>query len=128
MTVRMQDLLEVMRAATGGRMLEIDLRPPNHREMADEARRGVSLGPQVDRLVDDLVRIGTQHGFLSYYAGRKYDCLGRHKRARYIGERLNTLGGLELMQAACLRVDYRTRGKGGRLLEQVWDGVGEWRV
>lgn len=122
-----RDLIEAIREACGEHWLEIDLRPTRHKEMKAEAQRGI-LGSRPDRLVDELVRIGRQQGFLSHSGGRKYDYLGRHKRARYIGEHLNTLGGLELMQAACLRVDFRTNGSGGRLLEQVWDGVGEWRV
>jgi hypothetical protein len=50
---------------------------------------------------------------------------GGTPRARAIGERLNTLGGIDCMRAAWT-VLHERRSADCRELECAWDGIGEW--
>lgn len=79
---------------------------------------------EVRGLVEELVRIGRKSP-----DGRSSSCfLGTARgRAREIGEKLDGLGGLDLMLAAHAEVARALRGASGRELEAAWDGIGEWQ-
>jgi hypothetical protein len=46
---------------------------------------------------------------------------------RAVGERLNGVGGLPLMQAACYRVKELCGREAFAQVQYAWDGIGEWR-
>jgi len=135
----------------------IDFRSPEERreeeEMEEEARSGVSLGPEVDRLVGELIETGRSEGFLTMppregtcgncggkvvkkgrmvkctYCGREqnldhFDKSYRHVRAREIGARLNEMGGKKLMRAVYYQVDSATGA--GPQLSHAWAYIGNW--
>lgn len=103
----------------------IDLRSSRERQIEQEAYRGVSLGREIDSLVDELVWIGQIDDFLAQEETGKFDDERRHIRAREIGVYLNEQGGMDLMQAAAYRV--RARLGSIRALEICWGYIGEWR-
>jgi hypothetical protein len=76
-----------------------------------------------------LKTIGASDGFLSLKSGGNFNSDRRHSRAREIGNRLNQIGGLALMQAVGFEVgNYFDPGSGrGRELEAAWDGIGGWK-
>jgi len=135
----------------------IDFRSPEERqeeeEMEKDATTGVSLGPEVNCLVAELIEIGRSEGFLTMppaegicgkcgskvvkkgrmvkctYCGREqnldhFDKNYRHIRAREIGTRLNEKGGKKLMRAVYYRVDSAT-GMGSEL-SHAWAYIGNW--
>jgi hypothetical protein len=81
---------------------------------------------EVARLTDELIRIGQTDDFLSERPGSSFNMQCRHIRARLIGQRLDEIGGLELMMYV-----YRgTKRKAGKTLashlEYCWTDVGKW--
>lgn len=48
---------------------------------------------------------------------------GNRSRIREIGEELNRIGGMDLMQCGY----YGVRNAGRYFSQQIWDGVGAWR-
>lgn len=87
----------------------------------------MSLKPEeVDRLIAELIAIGRRDGFLSMQPGGKFNQECRHIRAREIGERLNTVGGMSLMQTAGYRVADALGPIPARELEAAWVGIGTW--
>lgn len=46
-------------------------------------------------------------------------------QCRAIGQQLNTLGGMELMQGAYYHAKGRNRC--ASMIQAYWDGIGEWR-
>jgi hypothetical protein len=83
---------------------------------------------EADRLVDELIAIGSEGGFVSSQPSSGYDRSGVSIRAREIGVRLNDLGGLRLMKQAWWRVRFElSPGSAGRNLDIIWDRIGEWR-
>lgn len=81
---------------------------------------------EVNRLVDELVRIGIKEDYLSEHPGGGYNLQCRHIRAREIGQRLSDIGGLPLL----IWVYDRVRKKAGKVaashLEYAWQDVGVW--
>jgi len=109
------------------RLAAVDIRSDRERQIESDAKAGAGLGSEADALVEELMEIGRQDGYLSTHPGGKFNERCQHIRAREIGEILNRLGGLELMQAAGYRViDGLGRVK-GRVLEGAWDSIGGWR-
>ncbi|MEK7652976.1 MAG: hypothetical protein AAB358_00620 [Patescibacteria group bacterium] len=108
----------------GGRPV-IDLRDSKERQIEKDAHAGRSLGPDIDRLVTELIQIGETDGYLSMTQGGKFnkDCV--HIRAHEIGESLNKRGGIDLMQAVHYRIRVALPGK-ARSLERAWGYIGEW--
>ncbi|MFO8143293.1 MAG: hypothetical protein R6T78_01250 [Dehalococcoidales bacterium] len=97
-------------------------------DVEKEAEIGLSLGNKVDSLIQELVRIGWEEGFVEPGYGQHYDEEGRNIRARNIGKRLDEIGGLRLMKVAWWRVRFDlSPGPASRDLDIIWDGVGEWR-
>lgn len=104
----------------------VDLRSDKEKQIEREAYAGLSLGPEVDALVAQLIEIGQTCDFVSD-SGDNFDGNGYHIRAREIGIRLNEIGGMELMQTVCYRV-VAILGPGlGRSLEVAWGYIGNWQ-
>jgi hypothetical protein len=82
--------------------------------------------PEVDRMIAELVQIGKGDDFLSERSGGAFDQNCRNKRAREIGARLNTLGGLPLMEYARDRVKKQLGANLATHLEYSWDEIGKW--
>ena len=80
----------------------------------------------VERLVDELIRIGKAEDFLSERPGGSFNRECRHIRAREIGKRLDEIGGIELMEYA----NHQVRRKLGKdlswHLEAAWKEIGKW--
>ena len=83
---------------------------------------------EVNRLLDELVRIGVKEDYLSEIPGSGYNAQCRHIRTRDIGRKLHEIGGLTLMQWAFKQV----RKKAGKVpashLEYAWTEIGEWQA
>ena len=81
---------------------------------------------EVERLIEELLRIGKVDDFLSERSGGAFNRECRHIRAREIGKRLDELGGVDLM----LYVNRRVRRKLGKNmswhLEAAWKDIGHW--
>lgn len=86
---------------------------------------------EIEGLMDELLRIGTQDDFLSERPGAGFNSQCRNIRAIAIGRRLNEAGGYVLMQWVFDRL-RRKLAKANKTLPDhllyAWDGVGEWRV
>jgi hypothetical protein len=82
--------------------------------------------PDVDRMLDELIRIGKTDDFLSERPGGGFDRDSRHIRTREIGRRLDEIGGLPLMEFAN-RFVRRKLGKNlSWHLEAAWKNIGKW--
>jgi len=83
---------------------------------------------EVDRLFDELVKIGRLDDFLSLQPGGPFDIRCHHIRARQIGVRLDELGGLDLMQAARSYVQRKLKKTNlEEHLDYCWQDIGEWK-
>lgn len=105
--------------------------PRGDEQNAIDAWNNVSFRSEADQLVAELFTIARKKvephlsPFLSTPSG-KYR---RNIRARQIGERLNQIGGIDLMRKAWWRLEvefYRTGLREGRSLDLCWDGIGGW--
>lgn len=85
-----------------------------------------SYRQEVARLTDEIIRIGQMDGYLSERPGPPFNVQCRHARARQIGQRLDAIGGIELMTY----VYRRSRRKIGKQLaahlEYCWAEIGRW--
>lgn len=81
---------------------------------------------EVERLIEELNRIGKTDDFLSERSGGAFNRDCRHIRAREIGTRLDEIGGVALMEY----VNRQVRRKLGKNLswhlEAAWKDIGEW--
>lgn len=91
------------------------------RQLPPESKR------EVKRLLDELVRIGNSDDFLSLQPGGQFNIRCHHVRANKIGERLNEIGGLELMQAARSYVKRKLKPVLAEHLDYCWQDIGEWQ-
>jgi len=105
----------------------LDLRSDRDRQIEEDARSGVSIGPVFDALVAEVIGIGRSAEFtvLEEHWTAAYDAKRRHRRVYEIGTLLNAGGGMVLMQAAACRV--RATGGDGRDLDRCWAGLGGWQ-
>lgn len=103
-----------------------DLRSDREKRIEKRANNGLSLGPEIDELITELVEIGRISDFISI-SGGSFDDNGYHIRARQIGVQLNKIGGIELMQAAYYRVAAVLGPVVSRSLEVAWGYIGDWR-
>ena len=82
--------------------------------------------PEVERLLDELLRIGKADDYLSERPGGGFNRDCRHIRTREIGQRLDEIGGLALMEF----VNRKVRRKLGKNLswhlEAAWKDIGKW--
>jgi hypothetical protein len=83
---------------------------------------GLSLGPEADILVAELIKIAQSDDFLSKQSGSGFNDECRHIRAREIGVKLNEMGGLSLMQAVYykVRTELGGSGRGTLILGLEW--------
>ncbi len=81
---------------------------------------------EVNELIEELIKIGKQDDYLSERPGGLFNGQYRHIRARAIGNRLNAIGGLPLMQYAHDRVRKKLGLSLVSHLEYAWTDIGEW--
>ena len=107
--------------------LRRSMQEEEQRRQTETEERVRRLRPEIDRMTRELIEIGRRGGFLAMGPGGSGG--GQSKaRARVIGERLDEIGGIELMRSVGQRV-ARELGPGsgaGRELEAAWDGIGSW--
>ena len=84
--------------------------------------------PEVEKMLEELIRIGKEDDFLSLSIGQGFNMDKRHIRARAIGKRLYDLGGMNLMLWTLKKVQRRLKRQLAEHLEYAWDGVGEWKA
>jgi len=85
----------------------------------ERLKRIGAMRNELEELTTELINIAKTDGFLS----EKY-----HPRVRYIGKRVDKIGGFELMQEIGYEI-ANAFGPGsphGRELEVAWDGIGNW--
>lgn len=82
---------------------------------------------EVKRLLAELVKIGEQDDYLSTYPGHPFNVRCHHVGARRIGERLNEIGGLPLMEAARSHVRRKLKNVMAEHLDYCWQDIGEWQ-
>ena len=80
----------------------------------------------VERLLDELVRIGKTEDFLSERPGAGFNRDCRNIRAREIGKRLDELGGMSLMEYANRYVRRKLGKNISWHLEAAWKEIGKW--
>jgi hypothetical protein len=106
--------------------IELEHKEQEEQRQLEQERSGRQ--EEIERLTAELIAIGKSDGFLSMQPGGKFNEAMRNIRAREIGERLDEIGGFELMQAVGKQV-ARSFGPGssqGRELEAAWSGIGSW--
>jgi len=82
---------------------------------------------EVSKLLAELVKIGKLDDFLSTQPGGSFNVRCHNIHARRIGERLNDIGGLELMQAARSHVKGQLKDVMTEHLDYCWQDIGEWQ-
>ena len=85
------------------------------------------LKREVQRLLDELVKIGRTDDFLSLQPGGPFNIRCHHNRARQIGTRLDEIGSLELMTAARAFVKRKLKANLAEHLDYCWQNIGEWK-
>jgi hypothetical protein len=83
---------------------------------------------EVKQLLEDLVKIGEQDDYLSLTPGSPFNGRCHHIGARKIGERLNEVGGIELMRAARWHVKRKLKPVMAEHLDHCWKEIGEWKA
>jgi len=81
---------------------------------------------EVDQMVNELIEIGKRDDFLSERPGPPFNAHCRHVRGAEIGQRLNQLGGYELMDYVLRRVRRKIGKELAAHLEYCWMGIGSW--
>jgi len=82
---------------------------------------------EVKRLLEELVKLGKLDDYLSLQPGGPFNVRCHHMRARKIGERLNQIGGLELMHAGRAHVKRKLKAVMAEHLDYCWQDIGEWQ-
>lgn len=82
---------------------------------------------EVNKLLEELVKIGKRDDFLSTQPGGPFNVRCHHVQARRIGERLNEIGGKELMEAARWHVKRKLKAVLAEHLDYCWQDVGGWQ-
>lgn len=83
---------------------------------------------EVKKLLDQLVKIGQVDDFLSLQPGGPFNVRCHHTDARRIGERLNEIGGLELMSASRAYIKGKLKATLAEHLDYCWSDIGEWQA
>lgn len=91
------------------------------RQLTPEQKR------EVKPLLSELVRIGKLDDYLSTRPGGQFNIRCHHVRSRKIGERLNEIGGLELMQAARSQIKRKLKTAKAEHLDYCWQDIGDWQ-
>lgn len=85
-----------------------------------------ALKPEVERMVEELVRIGRTEDFLSERPGGSFNSQCRHVRSREIGQRLNEIGGFALMEMINKRIKKQLGAQAASHLSYSWADIGKW--
>ena len=83
---------------------------------------------EVQKLLDELIKIGQTEDFLSERPGHGFNGQCRHVRTIMIGRRLDEIGQLALMTWVHQRVRRKLKAQLASHLEYAWDGVGSYRA
>lgn len=75
-----------------------------------------------------LVKIGKTDDFLSIIPGGPFNGQCHHKEARIIGEEINVMGGLALMEAVRKSVKRQLGEVMAEHLDHAWKGIGDWQA
>lgn len=81
---------------------------------------------EVEKLLSELIRIGTTDDFLSERPGPPFNMQCRHIRAREIGKRFHEIGGLPMMEYGQKVVKKKLGTKIVSHLEYAWSEIGDW--
>ncbi len=82
---------------------------------------------EVNKMIDQLIKIGKQDDFISLSPGGTFDIQCHHREAREIGKRLDDMGGVDLMQAVRQKVQRKLKAVMAEHLDHCWKGVGDWQ-
>lgn len=99
---------------------------PEYHERRESAERGDKLDNESESLLSELISIGEADKFLCEDVEEGFDSYRRNLRVREIGERLNEIGGFNLMQSICMRISMQIGHCKAREIEMAWDGIGRW--
>jgi len=91
--------------------------------------KGLSSSARVeaDRLIEELIGIGRKDDYLSETPGGRFDLHCHNIDARRVGQRLNELGGQELMMAARERIRKKLGMSLMSHLDYTWSDIGQWK-
>ncbi len=81
---------------------------------------------EVSKLYKDLIRIGQKEGFLSERPGGAFNIQCRNTRAREIGQRMYSLGGVALMDYIMRKIRKPLGKELSSHLEYCWAETGTW--
>jgi hypothetical protein len=81
---------------------------------------------EVNKMFDDLVRIGRKEGFLSEHPGAGFNNQCRNIQARQIGQRLYDIGGVVLMDYIMRKIKHPLGKDLSSHLEYCWAEIGTW--
>jgi hypothetical protein len=82
---------------------------------------------EAEHLIEELIGIGRKADYLSETPGGDFDYHCHNTHARRIGQRLNELGGKELMMVARERVRKKIGMTLMSHLDYAWSNIGEWK-
>lgn len=81
---------------------------------------------EVERIINDLCKIGQTEDFLSERPASGFNMQCRHIRARELGVRLDQIGGIRLLDYTLKKVSKRIGKDLGRHLSYAWTEIGGW--
>lgn len=81
---------------------------------------------EVEELTSELIEIGNRDDFLSERPGGQFDSQCRHVRSRKIGERLNEIGDIQVMEKVVKKVSKRCSKPIAAHLEACWFRIGKF--
>ena len=85
-----------------------------------------SIKPEIDRMIENLVRIGQQEDFLSERSGGSFNAQCRHVGAREIATRLADIGGFPLMEFVLKRMQKKLGARLAAHLSYAWTDIHDW--
>lgn len=83
---------------------------------------------EVQKLIDQLVKIGKLDDFLSVVPGGSFDLQCHHRDAKMIGRRIHEIGGESLMMAVRQTIKYKLKDVMAEHLDHCWKGIGSWEA
>jgi len=93
-------------------------------------RFNVILNPaqkkEIESFTRELIEIGIKEDFLSERPGGAFDAHCHHRRTHEIGEKLNSMAGMDLMWKVFYRVKKKVGKQLSEHLEYAWSGIGRW--
>lgn len=81
---------------------------------------------EIDRMIENLIRIGQKEDFLSERPGGSFNAQCRHIGAREIGQRLAEIGGFALMEFVLKRIRKRLGANLAAHLSYAWTDIEKW--